>query len=133
MASCASSGSARMTSGWCATSKRAERTSVPLALRHRARVASRRPARHLARHALFLLLSFAAGAAAAADLGKATVRSRIGQPLDVDIEVLALKPGEDKTLGARLASRQAYGKAGLEYNRVLPLLRVTIARRSGRP
>ncbi|HZP88245.1 MAG TPA: hypothetical protein VFB54_15650 [Burkholderiales bacterium] len=96
-------------------------------------MASRRPARHLARHALLLLLSFTAGSAASAELGKATVRSRIGQPLDVDIEVLALKPGEDKTLTARLASRQTYGKAGLEYNRVLPLLRVTIARRSGRP
>jgi len=95
-------------------------------------MAPRRPARYVARHALLLLLSFTAGTAAAADLGKATVRSRIGQPLDVEIEVLALKPGEDKTLAARLASRQAYGKAGLEYNRVLPLLRVTIARRSGR-
>lgn len=51
----------------------------------------------------------------------------------MDIEVLGLKPGEDKTLAARLASRQAYRKAGLEYNRVLPQVRLSIARRSGRP
>src|SRR5205814_913511 len=117
--SCAISRCARTASGWFATSG--------------ARVAPRRAAGIGGRLALFVVLSLALGAPIAAELGRASVRSRLGQPMDVDIEVRGLKPGEDKTLAARLAPRQAHRKAGIEYNRVLSELRLSIVRRGGRP
>jgi hypothetical protein len=69
----------------------------------------------------------------AAELGKLTVRSRLGQPLNAEIEILALKPGEEKTLVARLASRAAFIRAGVDYNAALAGVRANIARRAGRP
>lgn len=96
-------------------------------------MAPERAALAIARCALFASLLAAAFAAAGADLGKATVRSRIGQPLNAEIEVVSLKPGEDKKLGAALASRDAYRKAGVQFNPTLAGVRVVVARRNGRP
>jgi hypothetical protein len=69
----------------------------------------------------------------AAELGKLTMRSQLGQPLNAQIEIVSLQPGEEKGLAARIASRDAYRKAGIQYNAALAGVRVSIERRRGRP
>lgn len=86
-----------------------------------------------ARFALAVSLSLSAGLASAADFGETTVHSSVGQPLDVEIALVSLEPGEEKTLTARLASREAHRKAGIEFNRSLAELRISVGRRAGRP
>jgi hypothetical protein len=61
------------------------------------------------------------------------VLSRLGQPLNAEIEVVSLQPGEEKTLAARLASRNALRQAGIEFDRALADLRVSVGRRGARP
>jgi len=95
-------------------------------------MAGRAPAPLAARIALAASLFFA-GATLAADLGKATVYSRPGQRLSAEVEILALQAGDEKKLSARLASRQAYGKAGVPFNQALADVRVAIGRKAGRP
>ncbi len=72
-------------------------------------------------------------AALAAALGKVNVVSRLGQPLNAEIEIVSLQPGEAQTLVVRVASRDAHAKAGLSYDRTLAQVRASIARRAGRP
>ena len=67
-----------------------------------------------------------------AELGPLTVRSYVGQPLNAEIEILSLQPGEEKGLYARLAPRAAFGNAGLEYNPALTDMRLSIERDAGR-
>lgn len=69
----------------------------------------------------------------AAALGKLNVLSRLGQPLDAEIEVLSLQPGEAQSLSARLGSPSAHAKAGLSFSRTLGDVRVSVGTRSGRP
>jgi len=64
--------------------------------------------------ALSALIALLPPIAHAAELGKLTVHSRLGEPLDAEIEIVSLKPGEDKSLAAQLASRQAFRQAGIE-------------------
>lgn len=80
-----------------------------------------------------LCLACASGGAAAAELGRAQVISRLGQTLQVEIEIRALKPGEEKTLVGRLAPRAAYRRAGVDYNPALAGVSATVVRRAGRP
>lgn len=77
--------------------------------------------------AAVLLVPFASYAAG---LGTLTVRSALGQPLDAEIEVVALRPGED--LQIRLASRDAYSAAGVDFSPALQGARFAIERRDGR-
>jgi hypothetical protein len=69
----------------------------------------------------------------AAALGKLNVLSRLGQPLNAEIEILSLQPGEAQTLSARLGSASAHAKAGLNFSRALTDVRVSVGSRSGRP
>src|SRR5262245_5349879 len=66
----------------------------------------------------------------AAGLGTITVRSALGQPLDAEIEVVSVQPGED--FQVRLASREAYAAAGVELSPALQGARFTIERRDGK-
>ena len=68
----------------------------------------------------------------AAALGKLNVLSRLGQPLNAEIEVLSLQPGEAQTLSARLGSASAHAKAGLSFSRALTEVRVSVGSRAGR-
>jgi FimV-like protein len=77
--------------------------------------------------AAVLLVPFASYAAG---LGTLTVRSALGQPLDAEIEVVALQPGEDFQI--RLASREAYGAAGVDFSPALLSARFAIERRDGK-
>jgi pilus assembly protein FimV len=46
-------------------------------------------------------------AAHAAGLGQLTVLSPLGQPLNAEIEIVSLRPGEEEGLSAQLAARPA--------------------------
>ena len=77
-------------------------------------------------------LSLTALAAHAAGLGRITVHSPLGQPLNAEIEIVALAPGEEETLVARLAPPDAYAQAGIEATAILNTMRFAIERRDGR-
>jgi len=77
------------------------------------------------------ILWMAGPVAYGAQLGPLTLRSHLGQPLNAEIEVLSLKPGEEEGLVARLAPRAAFRKAGLEYSPALAGMRVSIERVAG--
>jgi pilus assembly protein FimV len=78
--------------------------------------------------ALFCAVPVAQGAG----LGKLTLISALGQPLNAEVEIVSLQPGEEG-LSARLASPQAFAQAGIEPNPVLSDVRFTIERRGGTP
>jgi len=77
--------------------------------------------------AVLSTLLFASQADAAA-LGKLTVKSALGQPLNAEIELSAVTPGEDGSLQPRIASVDAYKSAGIDFNPVLYNLRFAVAK-----
>ena len=72
-------------------------------------------------------------AAQAAGLGRLTVLSPLGSPLNAEIEIVSLQPGEEDNLSARLASADAYQQAGIEPSSALRTVRFAIVKRDGRP
>ncbi len=68
----------------------------------------------------------------AAGLGRLTILSALGQPLNAEIEVVALQPGEDEGIGARLAPPEAFRQAGIELNPALVGVQFAVERRDGR-
>lgn len=70
--------------------------------------------------------------AQAAGLGKLTLLSALGQPLDAEVEIVSLQPGEEG-LSARLASPQAFAQAGIEPSPILSDVRFAIERRGATP
>ena len=83
--------------------------------------------------ALALLLGVSA-VAHAAGLGKLTVTSALGQPLEAEIELVSLQPGELEVLSARVATPEAYREARIEYSGALRLLRFAVDKRpNGQP
>jgi hypothetical protein len=82
----------------------------------------------------FLRLLFAfvlCGLAQAAELGEATVRSHIGQPLVADIELTALADAS-APVGARLANADVFRGANLTMHPILANLTMSVMRRDGR-
>src|SRR6266571_5337010 len=69
----------------------------------------------------------------AAGLGQLSVISPLGQPLNAEIEIVSLQPGEEEGLVARLASPDAFRAAGIDFNPALVTARFAIERRAGRP
>jgi pilus assembly protein FimV len=74
-----------------------------------------------------------AASANAAGLGRLTVLSGLGQPLQAEVEIVSLQPGEEDAISARLASQEAFAQAGIELNPALVGLRVSIERRDKHP
>ena len=74
-----------------------------------------------------------AATAQAAGLGRLTVLSALGQPLLAEIEIVALQPGEDEGLSARLPSLDTFAAAGVDVNPALTTLRISLERRDKRP
>ena len=70
--------------------------------------------------------------ARAAGLGKLTLLSALGQPLNAEIEIVSLQAGEED-LTARMASREAFAQAGIDANPILSDVRMSIERRGGTP
>ena len=58
-----------------------------------------------------------AAPARAAEMGRLSVQSSLGEPLMARIEVLGLKPGEAQTVTARLATPGTFARAGIELER----------------
>src|SRR5438309_2529110 len=69
----------------------------------------------------------------AAGLGQLSVISPLGQPLNAEIEIVSLQPGEEEGLVARLAPPDAFRAAGIDFNPALATARFAIERRGGRP
>src|SRR3989454_5780743 len=69
----------------------------------------------------------------AAGLGQLSVISPLGQPLNAEIEIVSLQPGEEEGLVARLAAPDAFRAAGIDFNPALATARFAIERRGGRP
>ncbi len=67
--------------------------------------------------------------AAAAELGRLTVLSGVGEPLRAEIEIVALRPGEAAALGARIPAAEVFWRANLEPAPVIDRLRVAVERR----
>jgi pilus assembly protein FimV len=78
------------------------------------------------------LTLLAPAAALAAGLGKINVLSPLGQPLNAEIEIVALRPGEEETLVARVAPLEAFTAAGIEPGAVLNTMRFAVERRDNR-
>ena len=66
----------------------------------------------------------------AAGLGKLNVTSALGEPLKAEVELVAEK-NEIGSLAARLASRDAFERAGLAYSNLLTGVKVSIEKRAG--
>ena len=79
-----------------------------------------------------LLLLFATASALPAELGRLTVLSQIGQPLNAQIEVLSLAPGDERRLAPRLADRPVFSQSRIPYSPALADLTVSLERRGGR-
>jgi pilus assembly protein FimV len=75
-------------------------------------------------------LIFGAVAAQAAGLGKLTVNSALGQPLNAEIDLVSLQPGEIDALNARVSPVEAYRDARIEYVPALRLLRFSVEKRA---
>ena len=69
----------------------------------------------------------------AAGLGNLKILSALGQPLNAEIAIVAEQPDELESLNARLASQDAFSKAGIEFNPVLLGLTIDLQRRGGKP
>ena len=70
--------------------------------------------------------------AQAAGLGRLTLLSALGQPLNAEVEIVSLQLGEED-LSARLASPQAFAQAGIDPDPILSDVRFSIERRGGVP
>ena len=65
----------------------------------------------------------------AAGLGKLNVLSPLGQALNAEVEIVALRPGEEDTLVARVAPLDAFIAAGIEPTAMLNTMRFAVERR----
>ncbi|AST29024.1 FimV/HubP family polar landmark-like protein TapV [Ralstonia pseudosolanacearum] len=70
-------------------------------------------------------------AAHAAGFGALHVRSSLGQPLQAEIDLSGVTEEEAQNLVAKLASPDAYQRAGLTYNPIVSTLRASLVRQSG--
>lgn len=83
---------------------------------------------------LFLIVLMSPWAVHAAGLGKLTVNSALGQPFKAEIDLVAVKKEEIPSLAARLASRDAFRKADVDYAPFLSTFTVSVeARSDGQP
>jgi pilus assembly protein FimV len=72
-------------------------------------------------------------AALAAGLGKLTVHSALGDPLQAEIEIVSVRSDELASLQARIAPPSAYKQANIDYQPGLASVRAKIETRAGRP
>lgn len=67
----------------------------------------------------------------AVGLGRLTVLSALGQPLNAEVQVVALQSGEEDSLRAAMASQAAFSSAGIQFNPALLDVKFAIERRDG--
>jgi pilus assembly protein FimV len=70
----------------------------------------------------------------AAGLGKLTLNSALGQPLNAEIDIVATNSDEVQSLKASVATREAYTQAGINYESILSSVKASIeSRTNGNP
>jgi FimV-like protein len=72
------------------------------------------------------------GSADAATLGEARVKSFLNQPLEVEIDLVGLGPGEHEGLRLRVANQQHFDRLGIVYDNFLAQLQFDVAQVDGR-
>lgn len=83
---------------------------------------------------LVIIVLMSPWAVHAAGLGKLTVNSALGQPFKAEIELIAVKKEDIFSLTARLASRDAFRKANIDYASFLSTFAISVeARSDGQP
>ena len=70
--------------------------------------------------------------ASGAGLGRLTVLSSLGQPLNAEIELTSVSRDEAGNLTAKLASAEAFRQANIEFNPALYAIRFALEQRGGR-
>lgn len=88
--------------------------------------------KHLTTSLCTLALAFGPLAASAAELGDVVMRSYIGQPLALDIDLVSLTPEEEAGLQVRLARPDVYRGANVTMNPALGSVRMQVERRGAR-
>src|SRR5262249_6831328 len=78
-----------------------------------------------------LIVAVLPGAADAVGFGRLNMLSNLGDPLNVEIELVSVTKEELGSLSARLAAADAYRRANLQYNPALTGARISIERRPG--
>jgi pilus assembly protein FimV len=80
------------------------------------------------------LLSLNTLSATAAGLGRINVLSALGQPLQAEIELVAVQKGEIESLSARVPSPDAFRDAKIEYSHLFSNVRISVEKRvNGQP
>lgn len=70
----------------------------------------------------------------AAGLGKLTLNSALGQPLNAEIDIVATNSDEVQSLKASVATREVYTQAGISYESILSSVKASIeSRTNGNP
>src|SRR2546430_345103 len=92
--------------------------------------AGTRMVRNLRSAAAVAALLVVAASAQAAGLGRLTVNSALGQPLNAEIDLLSLQAGEADVLNARVAPPEQFQAARIEYGAALRLLRFSVEKRA---
>lgn len=83
---------------------------------------------------LALLALLVPSMAGAVGLGKLTVRSLLGQPLNAEVDLVSVQNDELATLSARPASLDAFGQANRQYSALVAGLHFSIEKRTdGQP
>ncbi len=82
--------------------------------------------------ALAILSGGGVTSAEAAGLGRLNVLSALGQPLRAEVEVTSVSPDEAESLKARIASPEAFSRAGLQFKEALSDVRMDVENRDGR-
>jgi pilus assembly protein FimV len=83
---------------------------------------------------LILVVLMSPWSVQAAGLGKLTVNSSLGQPFKAEIDLIALKKEDIPSLSARLAPRDAFRKADVDYAPFFSTFAVSVeARSDGQP
>lgn len=96
------------------------------------RAKSARPGFRLKAISLAVMSAAFISSASAAGLGKITVLSGLGQPLNAEIELTTGSREEANGLAVKLASAEAFRQANVEINPALYSLRFVIEQRGGR-
>ncbi len=87
--------------------------------------------RYLFRTILVFSLS-CAGTVSAVTLGQARVLSFLGQPLEAEIDLIGLKPGQQQDLNLRIANDQHFERLNIFYTEFLNSLSFDVAQLDGR-
>lgn len=82
------------------------------------------------RACLLVLVLMSPWAVIAAGLGKLTINSALGQPLQAEIDLVAVRNEEISSLAAQLGSHEAFNQAGIDYKSFFSALEISIQPRS---